>query len=42
MTIGNKEYEQIVISNESGEVLAVISDKEIIEADGCKVTLDLT
>ncbi len=41
MIIGKKEYEQIVITNESGEVLAVISDLEIIELDGCKVTLNL-
>ena len=38
MKIGDQEYEQIVVTlNE--EVIAVISDNEIIEKDGVKVIM---
>ena len=40
MEIGEKEYSQIVITDNQDEILAIISDKEIIERDGCKVRLD--
>lgn len=39
MTIGNKEISQIVIYSSDDEVLAVISDKEIIEKNGVNVAL---
>ena len=42
MTINGIEYDQIIVTGKNGEVLAVISDKEIIEKDGYKVALDLT
>ena len=41
-TINGIEYDQIIVTEKNGEVLAVISDKEIIEKDGYKVALDLT
>ena len=41
MIISGHKCDQIVISSDDGEVLAVISDNEIIEKNGCKVTLDL-
>lgn len=40
MTIGGNEYEEIIITAQNGEVLAVISDKEIIEKDGVTVALE--
>lgn len=39
MIIGNKEYTEIVITSQSGELLAVISDEEVIEKDGVTVGL---
>lgn len=33
MTIGDKEYKEIVVTTSDGEVVAVISDTEIIEKD---------
>ena len=42
MKIGEKEYAQIVLVNENEEVIAVISDDEIIEKKGYRVILDLT
>lgn len=41
MTIGNqKNIDQLIITDKNGEVIAVISDKEIIEKNGYKVTVD--
>lgn len=40
MQIGEKVYEQIVLTDESGCVLAIISDTEIIEKDGCRIELN--
>ena len=31
MNISGKEYEEVIITAEDGEVLAVVSDSEIIE-----------
>ena len=39
MKIGNQEYDEIVVSGEGDEVLAVISDDEIITKDGVSVDL---
>ncbi len=39
--ISGRGYSQIVVSDNAGEVLAVVSGQEIIERDGCKVALDL-
>lgn len=39
MNIFGKEYEDIIITAEDGEVLAVISDDEIIEKKDVKVIL---
>ena len=39
MTIGGKEIAQIIIYDENKEVLAVISDDEIIEKNGVNVAL---
>lgn len=39
MRIANNEYSEIVVTGEAGEVLAVISDSEIIEKDGVAVAL---
>jgi len=40
MIIDNREAKQIVISGKDDEVLAVISDAEIIEKDGVSVIVD--
>lgn len=40
MTIGNETYNQIIILDENNEVLAVISDDEIVEKCGVNVILD--
>ena len=40
MRINNVEINQIIVTNSENEVLAVISDDEIIEHDGYKVILD--
>lgn len=40
MQIGNKQIEQLVITSTDGEVLAVISDDEIIEKEGYSVIVD--
>ena len=39
MIIGGKEVEQIIITTTDGEVLAVISNAEIIEKRGIRVSL---
>ena len=39
MNISGKEYEDIIITAEDGEVLAVISDDEIVEKQCVKVIL---
>ena len=38
MKIGDQDYEQIVVAL-NGEVMAVISDNEIIEKEGVKVIM---
>ena len=40
MIIGGKEYSEIVITGKDNEVLAVISDNEIIEKDGVDVVFN--
>lgn len=40
MNIGGKEYDRIVITAQDGEVLAVITDMEIVEKDGVAVVLN--
>lgn len=40
MLIGGKFCTEIIITAQDGEVLAVISDKEIIEKDGVTVALE--
>lgn len=40
MQIDGKEYDQIIITGSDGEVVAVISDTEVIEKSGYKVALD--
>ena len=40
MVIGGKKYSEIVIIGEDNEVLAVISDDEIIEKDGVAVVFN--
>ena len=39
MNISGKEYEEVIITAEDGEVLAVVSDSEIIEKKDVKVIL---
>ncbi|NRT90036.1 hypothetical protein DE167_000033 [Clostridium beijerinckii] len=39
MKIGENEFKKIIITKDD-EVIAVISDKELIEHDGYKVILD--
>ena len=39
MQIAGKEVEHIIVCNENGEVLAVISDTKIINKDGISVTI---
>ena len=41
MTIGyQKNVGQIIVTDKNGEIIAVISDKEIIEKEGYKVAID--
>lgn len=40
MIIGGKKHSEIVIVGEDNEVLAVISDDEIIEKDGVAVVFN--
>lgn len=40
MIIDNKEVHQLVLADAEGEVLAVISDENIIEKDGVSVVVD--
>lgn len=39
MIIGERELKQIIVTGENGEVLAVISDTEIINKNGVTVVL---
>ena len=39
MVIGNKEYEQVIITDNENNVLAIITDENIIEEDSCKVVM---
>ena len=39
MVIGNKEYEQVIITDNENNVLASITDENIIEEDSCKVVM---
>ena len=39
MNISGKGYEEVIITAEDGEVLAVVSDSEIIEKKDVKVIL---
>ena len=40
MTINGKGASQITITTADNEVLAVVSDQEVIERDGVSVTID--
>lgn len=40
MIIGEKEFEQIIVTDNKGGVLVVISDTEIIEHDNIKIIMD--
>ncbi|WFA10345.1 hypothetical protein [Tissierella sp. Yu-01] len=42
MKIGVENYESIIITDSEGGVLAIVSDKEIIEHEGYKVILEPT
>jgi hypothetical protein len=37
MTIGNKEYSEILITDEGGGLIASITDEDIVEEKSCKV-----
>lgn len=37
MTIAGKEYEEVLILGKDDELLASITDENVIESDGCKV-----
>lgn len=39
MKIGEKDYDQIVVTSDDGEVVAVITDKNIIGKNGYDVQL---
>ena len=39
VVIGNKEYEQVIITDNENNVLASITDENIIEEDSCKVVM---
>lgn len=40
MKLNGREVDQIVVTNKKGEVLAVISDSEIIEEENVSVIVD--
>ncbi len=40
MTIGGQQCSEIIITAPDGEVLAVVSDTEVIEKDGVTVALN--
>lgn len=40
MTIGERECTQIIVTDDSGDVVAVVSDGQIVEKEGYRVTLD--
>ena len=40
MTIGGKNASQITITTADGELLAVVSDNEVIEKSGVSVMID--
>lgn len=42
MNVGNKEIESIVVVNKNDEVIAIISDKEIVENKDYKVIIEPT
>lgn len=42
MIIDNENYESVIITDSEGDVLAIISDREIIEHESCKVILEPT
>jgi len=37
MVLGNCEIDSIVITNDKGEIVAIICDEDIVEKDGYKV-----
>lgn len=37
MRIGDRDYSEILISDENDNLLAVITDEDIIEEENCKV-----
>lgn len=39
MTIGEKEYRQIVVTDSAGKVVAVITDNSAVEHDGYQILL---
>lgn len=40
MTIAGKEYDSIIITTKDGEVIALVSDDEIVESNNVKIILD--
>ncbi len=39
MTIGERECTQIIVTDESGDVVAIVSDGKIVEKEGYRVML---
>ena len=39
MKLGDKELSEIVVTTDSSEVVAIISDDEVVEKEGYKVML---
>lgn len=37
MRIGNEEYAEILVTDGNGDLIASITDEDIIEEEGCKV-----
>ena len=40
MKIGNKKYDQIIITDKESNLLAMITDEDIIEENDCKVLFE--
>ena len=40
MTISGKEYDSIIITTKDNEVIALVSDDEIVESGNVKIILD--
>ena len=40
MTISGKEYDSIIVTTKDNEVIALVSDDEIVESNNVKIILD--